>query len=206
MTFGQRFARLVTDLTVRWPWLWPVFKPLMQFQFDRMAPRWHEMRSADAFAALEKTLAALPSPPRRVLDLGTGTGKAAFLIAERFPEAEVVGVDIAEEMLAEARSRTPPVLSGRVRFEAADGARLPYDDGAFDLVSLANMIPFFDELERVTAPGGAVVVGFSAGPETPIYVGPGRLRAALGARGFAEFAEFSAGRGTALLARKLGQG
>jgi ubiquinone/menaquinone biosynthesis C-methylase UbiE len=202
MTFGQRFARLVTDLTVRWPWLWPVFKPLMRFQFDRMAPRWDEMRSVDAFAALEQALAAFPSGPRRVLDLGTGTGKAAFLIAERFPDADVVGVDIAEEMLADARSRTPPELSGRVHFEAADGARLPYDDGAFDLVSLANMIPFFDELERVTAPGGGVVVGFSAGPETPIFVDAGRLRDELGARGFAEFAEFSGGRGTALVARK----
>lgn len=202
MTFGQRYARLVTDATVRWPRLWPLFRPLMRFQFDRAAPSWDEMRSADAFAALEQALAALPSPPRRVLDLGTGTGKAAFLIAERFPEAEVVGVDIAEEMLADARSRAPSGLVGRVRFEAADGAKLPYDDGAFDLVSLANMIPFFDELERVTAPGGAVVLGFSAGAETPIYVDPGRLRDELGARGFAEFAEFSRGRGTALLARK----
>jgi ubiquinone/menaquinone biosynthesis C-methylase UbiE len=206
MTFGQRFARLVTDLTVRWPRLWPLFKPLMRFQFDRAAPTWDERRSGDAFAALEQALAALPSQPRRVLDLGTGTGKAAFLIAERFPEAEVVGVDIAEEMLADARSRTPPGLAGRVRFEAADGARLPSDDGAFDLVSLANMIPFFDELVRVTAPGGAVVVSFSAGPETPIYVDPGRLRDELGARGLTEFAEFSGARGTALLARKRTQG
>jgi ubiquinone/menaquinone biosynthesis C-methylase UbiE len=206
MTFGQRFARLATDVTVRWPRLWPLFRPLMRVQFDRAAPRWDEMRSGDAFAALEQALAALPSPPRRVLDLGTGTGKAAFLIAERFPEAEVVGVDIAEEMLADARSRTPPGLAGRVTFEAADGAQLPYDDGAFDLVSLANMIPFFDELERVTARGGAVVVSFSAGPETPIYVDPGRLRDELGARSFTEFAEFSAGRGTALVARKGAQG
>jgi ubiquinone/menaquinone biosynthesis C-methylase UbiE len=206
MTFGQRFARLATDVTVRWPRLWPLFKPLMRIQFDRAAPWWDEMRSGDAFAALEQALAALPSPPRRALDLGTGTGKAAFLIAERFPEAEVVGVDIAKEMLADARSRTPPGLSGRVTFEAADGARLAYDDGAFDLVSLANMIPFFDELERVTAPSGAVVVSFSAGPETPIYVDSGRLRDELGARGFTEFAEFSGGRGTALVARKGAQG
>ena len=202
MTAGQRFARIVTDISVRWPWLWRVFRPLMRRQFDRMAPRWAAMRSADAFEPLEAALGALEVPPKRVLDLGTGTGQAAFVAASRFPETEVVGVDISEEMLAQARVLTPPALAGRVRFEPADGATLPYDDGAFDLVTLANVIPFFDELARVTAPGGAVAISFSAGSETPIYVPDERLRAELGRRGFADFAEFSGGRGTALLARK----
>jgi ubiquinone/menaquinone biosynthesis C-methylase UbiE len=202
VNFGQRFARFATDVSVRWPRLWPLLRPLVRRQFDRAAPWWDEMRSEDAFAPLELALDELPTTPRRVLDLGTGTGRAAFVIASRFPEAEVVGADIAEEMLADARKRTPPELADRVRFETADGARLPYADGAFDLVSLANMIPFFDELARVTEPGGSVVLGFSGGAETPIYVEPARLRDELGRRGFTEFAEFSAGRGTALLARK----
>jgi len=202
VTAGQRFARIVTDIAVRWPWLWRVFRPLMRRQFDRMAPRWAAMRSTDAFEPLEAALGALEVPPKRVLDLGTGTGQAAFVAASRFPETEVVGVDIAQEMLVQARLLTPPELAGRVRFEPADGAKLPYDDGAFDLVTLANVIPFFDELARVTAPGGAVAISFSAGPETPIYVPDERLRAELGRRGFADFAEFSGGRGTALLARK----
>ena len=64
------------------------------------------------------------------------------------------------------------------------------------------MIPFFDELARVVAPGRHLVIAFTGGSETPIYVPPERLRGALGARGFAEFAEVLAGRGTALLARK----
>ena len=160
------------------------------------------MRSADAFEPLEAALAALGEPPRQVLDLGTGTGLAAFVAAARFPEAEVVGADIAPEMLAQARSGTPSKLSARIRFEVADAAALPYDDGEFDLVTLANMIPFFDELARVIAPGGALVFSFSAGDETPIYVPSERLRSELERRGFTDFAEFSAGRGTALLARK----
>ena len=49
---------------------------------------------------------------------------------------------------------TPPELAERVRFEQADAVRLPFEDGSFDLVQLANMIPFFDELARVAAPGG----------------------------------------------------
>ena len=132
--------------------------------------------SPEAFASLEAALDALDASPKRALDLGTGTGRAAFLLAQRYPEAEVVGVDLAEDMLAEARQLTPPELAGRVRFERADAERLSYPDGSFDLVSLANMIPFFEELARVTAPGGAVVFSFSAGPETPIYVPPEVLR------------------------------
>jgi ubiquinone/menaquinone biosynthesis C-methylase UbiE len=202
MTIGQRFARLVTDVVVRRPALWRLFRPLMRWEFDRIAPRWDQMRSPGAFDPYEAALVALEAPPRRALDLGTGTGRGAFAIASRFPEAEVVGVDIAEEMLSEARRLTPPELADRVRFEAADAAALPYEDGAFDLVGLGNMIPFFDELARITAPGGAVLVSFSAGAQTPIYVPAERVRSELERRGFADFADFSAGNGTALLAQK----
>jgi ubiquinone/menaquinone biosynthesis C-methylase UbiE len=202
VTFGQRFARFATDVAVRWPRLWRLLRPLVRRQFDRMAPVWSQMRSDDAFEPLEAALAALDSPPRRVLDLGTGTGQAAFVVAQRFPEAEVVGADLAPEMLAQARTSTPPELAGRIRFVLADGAKLPFEDASFELVVLANMIPFFAELARVTAPGGAVVFSFSGGDGTPIYVPPERLRAELEPRGFMDFAEFSAGRGTALLAKR----
>ena len=90
--------------------------------------------------------------PSKVLDLGTGTGLAAFAVARRFPGASVVGSDIAEEMLVQAREATPPELAERVRFEAADAARLPFPPALSTSSSLANMIPFFDELERVVAP------------------------------------------------------
>lgn len=137
-----------------------------------------------------------------MLDLGTGTGVAAKAVAGRFPEARVTGVDLSPGMIAEARTRLPVELDGRVRYEVGDASGLRFEDAAFDLVTLSNMIPFFDELARVTAPGGAVVVSFSRGAETPIYVSPERLRRELGRRGFAEFADFSAGPATALRARR----
>lgn len=202
MTFGQRFARFATDVSVRWPRLWLLLRPFIRREFDRMAPQWAQMRSDDAFGSLEAALAPLSPPPQRVLDLGTGTGQAAFVIADRFPESRVTGADLAPEMIVQARAAVPAHLEGRVGFDLADASALPYEDSAFDLVSLANMIPFFDELARVVEPGGAVVFSFSGGAETPIYVPPERLRTELGRRGFTDFAEFSAGRGTALLARK----
>jgi SAM-dependent methyltransferase len=202
MSLGRRFARVATNAVVANPRAWRAFRWLMRAQFDRVAPSWDAMRRPDAFASLELALDALPEPPRHVLDLGTGTGRAAFLAARRFPQADVVGVDLAEGMLAEARLLTPPELAARVRFEAADAARLPFEDGSFDLIVLANMIPFFDELDRVLAPGGHLAISFSAGPETPIWVPPERVRRELRARGFTDFADFEGGGGTALLARK----
>jgi ubiquinone/menaquinone biosynthesis C-methylase UbiE len=205
-TLGRKFARFTTNQVVRWPRAWPLFRWLTRRQFDRAAPVWDAMRTPEAFASLEAALDSLETSPSRVLDLGTGTGRAAFLLARRYPEAEVLGVDLAPAMLAEARKLTPPELAGRVRFEEADAERLPYADGSFDLVSLANMIPFFPELARISAPGGAVVFSFSGGAETPIYVSPEVLRTELSKQGFTEFADFAVGRGTALVARKLPSG
>jgi ubiquinone/menaquinone biosynthesis C-methylase UbiE len=199
---GRRFARLATNVAVRNPRLWRFFRPLMRKQFDVIAAEWDTMRDSDHLAPYERALQAVDPAPARALDLGTGTGQGVFAIARRFPATEVVGADLSERMLAEARSKTPPDLGGRIRFDRADASALPYEDGSFELVAHANMIPFFDELARVLAPGGQALFAFSVGPETPIYVSPERLHKELSRRGFAEFAEFTAGKGSALLARK----
>lgn len=202
LNLDRRFARLATELVVRRPILWRVLRGPLRFQFDRLASTWDQRRTPTRLAGIEAALEPIPTPPRRVLDLGTGTGDAAFAMARRWPEAEVVGVDLAHQMIVEAQRKTPPQLAERVRFETADAAALPFDDGAFDVVGLANAIPFFDELARVVAPGGHVAFGFSLGPATPIYVPPERLRAELARRGFSAFREVAAGRATGFLARK----
>jgi ubiquinone/menaquinone biosynthesis C-methylase UbiE len=202
IALGRRFARLATNAVVRSPRLWRLFRRPIERQFDSLASRWDAIRGPDHLASFEAALAGVEVPPARILDLGTGTGAAAIELAKRFPAGDVVGVDLSAGMVEHARRKLPAELAGRVRFEQADSARLPFDDGAFDLVGLANMIPFFDEFARVLAPGGYAVFGFSLGPDTPIYVPPERLRAELSRRGFDDFAEFSAGGGTALLARR----
>ncbi|MDP9303262.1 MAG: class I SAM-dependent methyltransferase [Actinomycetota bacterium] len=199
---GQKFARLSTNAVLRSPRLWRFFRPLVRRQFDAIAASWDTMRDPTHLAPYEAALAEVDPAPSKALDLGTGTGQGAFAIARRFPHTQVVGVDLAEGMLAEARRKTPAELAERVRFESGDASALPFEDSSFALVAHANMIPFFDELERVLVPGGQAVFAFSLGPGTPIYVTPERLREELGRRGFAEFAEFAAGKGTALLARK----
>jgi SAM-dependent methyltransferase len=203
---GQRLARLATDVVVRRPGLWRLFRGSIRRQFDKLAPEWDAMRSAGHNESLEAVLDVVPGAPRSVLDLGTGTGTAARAIAARWPGAEVVGVDVAERMVSEARRLLPSELEGRVRFERADASSLPFGDGSFDLVTLSNMIPFFDEIDRVLAPGGHVAFAWSVGADTPIYVASERLREELQRRGFGEFQEVEATPGTGLLARKAERG
>jgi ubiquinone/menaquinone biosynthesis C-methylase UbiE len=198
---AQRFARLVTDAVVRQPALWRVFRGPLRKMFDGLAPTWETRIGPHHFWALDLALEDV-SAPRRALDLGTGTGVVALALAERYPEAEIVGIDLSPGMIEEARRKLPPGLSGRVRFEVGDASALACRDGEFDLVVLSNMIPFSDELARVTAPGGTLVLSFSRGAETPIYVAPELLRRELGSRGFAEFAEFSADPATAFRAKR----
>ncbi|MGH3022299.1 MAG: class I SAM-dependent methyltransferase [Gaiellaceae bacterium] len=201
-TAGKRFARLATRAVVARPRLWRLFRRPIRAQFDRLAPVWHGRGGPETLAAMAAALDLLEEPPRRALDLGTGTGKAALLVADRFPDAEVVGVDLAPGMIAEAQRLRPAEVGERLRYEVADAAALPFPDGDFDLVVLHNMIPFFPELRRVTAPGGALVVSSGYGPETPIWTPPETLRARLGPLGFTGFEELAAGPATALLARR----
>ena len=197
MTLGQRFARLATDVVVRWPALWPLFRPVIRRQFDRIAPVWSTMRLPDSFAPYEEGLRRVDGPVERALDVGTGTGAGARAIVERFSGADVVGVDVSPAMLEQARKLVPEVT-----FTEGDASNLPFDDASFDLVAHANMIPFLDETARVLRPGGWALYAFSAGDQTPIYVSPGLLRRELDRRGFTDFAQFSAGRGNAVLARR----
>ena len=201
MIDAQRFARLVTDAVVRRPLVWRLFRRPLRAMFDGLAPTWETRIGEHHLWAIDLALEGVPTP-RRVLDLGTGTGVVAIALAERYPQADVVGIDLSPGMIEEARRKAPPPLAGRLSFEVGDAAALACPDGHFELVVLSNMIPFFDELARVVGPNGALVFSFSRGAETPIYVAPERLREELGRRGFAEFAEFLAPPATALRAQR----
>jgi ubiquinone/menaquinone biosynthesis C-methylase UbiE len=91
----------------------------------------HEISSRVADLALRQVPA-----PRRVLDVGAGTGYLLNLLASRLPAAdEFAGVDAAPSMVAAARART---ADERVRFVQGTAERLPVDDGGYDLVVSAT--------------------------------------------------------------------
>ena len=186
----------MTDVVVRRPLLWRLLRGRMRDMFDRIAPTWETRLGPHHLGALRLAVDGLA--PKRVLDVGTGTGVAALALAEWFPDAEVTGLDLSPAMVAEAERK-----GGRVRFLVADASRLPFSDASFDLVVLMNAVPFFDELARILAPRGTAVFSFSRGPETPIYVSEERFRVELGRRRFSQIETFIAEPATALRARKL---
>jgi len=102
---------------------------------------------------------ALPAEPR-ILDAGCGTGEGASRLAELFPKASVLGIDIIDDHLELARSRYAS-LAPRLAFEHQSIFELQMADHSFDLTvcrHVLHSIPYPDrviaELARVTRPGG----------------------------------------------------
>ncbi len=85
--------------------------------------------------------------PRRILDLGAGTGKALPALVARFPAAEVIGVDLTPAMLKVAASR--PYRAAFL--VCADAARLPFADQSIDLVFSSLALQWSPALDPVLA-------------------------------------------------------
>jgi SAM-dependent methyltransferase len=186
------------------PWSWPLIRPAMRRFFDERAPGWDERTKAGSpehLAALAAGLLEVETP-ERALEIGTGTGTGALLIAREFPSARVRGVDISEEMVRLAKRRVGLDPEGRLAFKVADASSLPYDDGSFDLVAELNMPPFFGEIARVLRPGGFVVHASSWGEATPFWTPDSVLRRGFGRRDVSEVATGAASAGTFWVGRK----
>jgi ubiquinone/menaquinone biosynthesis C-methylase UbiE len=134
-------------------------------------------------AGLEEHLAMLTGLPplTSILDAGCGSGSMARLLAAKYPNAQVVGVDLRSDYVAYARERARGERLENLRFERGDIFHLPFGNGAFDLVWskyllqwLKEPAPAVAELRRVTSPGGSVICssfdGFAVThwPEDPI--------------------------------------
>jgi ubiquinone/menaquinone biosynthesis C-methylase UbiE len=192
-------GRALNATVTRAPFLWPVLKAPMRRFFDRAAQGWDERTRAaspERLAALAAGLLYVTPAPERALDIGTGTGEAALLVAREFPRASVRGVDISEEMIALAKRKVGLDPEGRVAFKVADAAKLPWPDDSFDLVVQHNMPAFFGEVARVLRPGGHVVIAASQGPATPFYTPDPVLARGFAKHGIAERMTGSAGSGT----------
>lgn len=113
--------------------------------------------------------------PRRILDLGCGTGELSRLCARHYPGARVVGADFTRAMLGVAdRSTRGRREAGRIGFAEASAGRLPFRDGAFDLVvsafvarNLPDLAGAFAEMRRVLGTGGCALTLDITGPATP---------------------------------------
>ena len=102
----------------------------------------------------------------RIIDVGCGFGGVGIALAKRFPESEVVGIDLSRPLLrlADLSAQTAG-LDGRVRFEEADVQQIPYEDDTFDVVINTNMVhlvkdpvKMLDEIKRVLVPDGSLFI------------------------------------------------
>ena len=113
----------------------------------------------------------------RLLDVACGTGIVARRGGSRVgPDAQIVGVDLNDGMLAVAR-RVSSGLRPAIEWRRGDAAALPLPDAAFDLVTCQQALQFFadrpralSEMRRVLAPGGRAAIAVLRPIRfTPVY-------------------------------------
>lgn len=136
--------------------------------FNRIAPRYDFLNHLLSFGVdkywrrrLVKEIAG--TCPQHILDVATGTGDLAFLLYKK-TKAAVVGVDIAENMLAIARKKQA-AKAIPLTFLQASAASLPFPDHSFDVVTVAFGVRNFEDLQqglqeihRVLKPGGKLSI------------------------------------------------
>jgi malonyl-CoA O-methyltransferase len=144
--------------------------------FERAAPHYDESAGLqqEVGRRLLEHLDPMTLKPRRIVDLGCGTGAHLEALGRRYPGAEVIGIDFSAAMLAQARARAPwwrRFARGGARLVRADAERLPFAsqcaDFAFSNLALHWCDPqaFFAEAARMLSTGGLLLFS-TLGPDT----------------------------------------
>ena len=115
------------------------------------------------------------APGTSALDLATGTGKVALALAASEPRAQIVGVDLSEGMLAEAKRKAKELNLGNASFESGSFDELNYGP-RFDVVTCSFGVFFVIHMAEALArfgaqlkPGGKLLIStFSLGSFAPL--------------------------------------
>ncbi len=82
-------------------------------------------------------------PQSYVLDLGCGMGWATRLLATRVTQGHAIGIDISDQMIAQAKAVNPPP---NVDFQVASASTLPFSDNYFDYVLSVESLYYYPDL------------------------------------------------------------
>ncbi len=154
--------------------------PAVVEMFDELAEGYdlfNRIITANIDLMWRKRLVDLCPVVDRALDFGCGTGEMTARLVERRKAGRVVGVDIAPGMVGRARRRAASgKYDGRVALALADGERLPFPDGQFELVvsafvmrNVGDRAAAYREILRVLKPGGMLVQLELGTPEPGVF-------------------------------------
>jgi trans-aconitate 2-methyltransferase len=110
--------------------------------------------------------------PERIADLGCGSGNSAAMLAERWPAAQILGIDTSSEMLEAARA-----TNQRASFEQAEIEEWARHPGEWEVVfsnAALQWVPHhesvFPQLMQRVSPGGALAVQMPADMHAPAHI------------------------------------
>ncbi len=137
---------------------------LVADEYGRMAETYDRI-VVPRFEPIAKTVVELlaPKPGEMVLDVSTGTGLLACLVAPRTAPAQLVAIDLADEAIRVASFRAGNAGIRNIRFEMMDARNIVYRSALFDAVGSNLGIPnlgydrTFHEVHRLLKPGGRFV-------------------------------------------------
>jgi len=117
-------------------------------------------------AGFAETVVNMSPPEGRFLDVGTGSGWDAILVARNNSKVQVTAVDLSDAMLEIAsRNAQSAGVQGKINFIKADAKKLPFEDGIFDAVFTHNMLhhqaepeKMVSEMIRVAKADGAIII------------------------------------------------
>jgi ubiquinone/menaquinone biosynthesis C-methylase UbiE len=136
--------------------------------FNQLATRWDSMTSEETKVRLPSLINALNiKHGETILDIGSGTGILLPLLHKATNgESKIVSLDIAEEMLKQAKNNGH---NGDVGYVHADASAIPFPDNTFDLVICYSCFPHFSdklkvlvEIARVLRQGGRLAICHTA--------------------------------------------
>lgn len=100
------------------------------------------------------------SNPKRILDVGCGTGRTTAQLAEKYPDAQVIGIDLSPVPAIRPKPKNVVYIQGDVR-EMIKAGKEPFVPGAFDYVfgrllvaGMTDWKGYFEQIRTILAPGG----------------------------------------------------